>query len=251
MPPELLPSLPEHASQLKSRKALAPNIKLDPVTSHTVPAYRRLITTILPISYSDKFYKDSIANPTSSSLALCAQWQDSSISYHDDHKLSNQHDVIASKSASPRSLVVGGIQCRLEPIPIPPTTSSPSQPQQALYIQTLAVLSPYRCLGIATSLLDTVVTTALTHYSSSSAGGCVAEVYAHVWEANTDALEWYRKRGFVIEEEVVESYYRKLRPGGARVVRRRVGVGDWLRVERVREGEEGVKGLVEGGNQIE
>lgn len=58
----------------------------------------------------------------------------------------------------------------------------------------------------------------------------VKEIYAHVWEANEEALEWYVKRGFEVGEEVVEGYYRKLRPSGARVVRRRVGVEDWVGV---------------------
>lgn len=56
----------------------------------------------------------------------------------------------------------------------------------------------------------------------------MTSVYAHVWEANEEALEWYRRRGFVVGERV-EGYYRRLKPQGARVVRRRVGgVGDWL-----------------------
>ena len=59
----------------------------------------------------------------------------------------------------------------------------------------------------------------------------VTAVYAHVWEANTDALEWYVKRGFEVEKGVVEGYYRKLRPAGARVVRRRLGVADYLGVK--------------------
>ena len=62
-------------------------------------------------------------------------------------------------------------------------------------------------------------------------------MYAHVWEANTDALEWYGKRRFEIEKGVVEGYYRKLRPTGARVVRRRLGVGDHLGVGEVVGGE--------------
>ena len=36
------------------------------------------------------------------------------------------------------------------------------------------------------------------------------------------------KRGFEVGGEVVVGYYRKLRPSGARVVRRRVGVRDWV-----------------------
>ena len=39
------------------------------------------------------------------------------------------------------------------------------------------------------------------------------------------------KRGFEVEKGVVEGYYRKLRPAGARVVRRRLGVADYLGVK--------------------
>lgn len=46
------------------------------------------------------------------------------------------------------------------------------------------------------------------------------------------------KRGFEVEKGVVEGYYRKLRPAGARVVRRRLGVVDYLGVK------EGVGGRV-------
>lgn len=48
----------------------------------------------------------------------------------------------------------------------------------------------------------------------------VEAVYAHVWERNEDALGWYERRGFVREDEIVEGYYRKLRPAGAWVVRK-------------------------------
>lgn len=61
-------------------------------------------------------------------------------------------------------------------------------------------------------------------------GLAIEEVYAHVWEANEEGVEWYVKRGFVVDRAVVENYYRRLRPQGARLVRRRVGVGDWVRM---------------------
>lgn len=38
-------------------------------------------------------------------------------------------------------------------------------------------------------------------------------------------LEWYLKRGFEVRGEVVKGYYRRLRPGGARVVVMEVGGG--------------------------
>ena len=50
-------------------------------------------------------------------------------------------------------------------------------------------------------------------------------VGAHVWEANKDGLEWYRKRGFR-EVGRENDYYRRLKPSGAVVVQRDVGVMD-------------------------
>ena len=105
------------------------------------------------------------------------------------------------------------------------------------------MLAPYRGLGVATALLDAAVGTALRSY------GEVKEVGAHVWVRNEEVLEWYVRRGFRVEEDVEEGYYTKLRPGGARVVRRGVGVGDYLRAEvgeMVGERERGTEGRVDG-----
>lgn len=148
----------------------------------------------------------------------------------------DNHGNEASDEALGPGHVVGGIRCRIEPLPTPPSTSRP-QPHCTLYIQALALLSPYRGHGIATHLLSSVISSALQEHPG------LISVYAHVWEANEEGLEWYRRRGFVVEEEVVEGYYRRLRPGGARVVRRSVGVRDWLGVERgAVEGKRGDKG---------
>lgn len=76
---------------------------------------------------------------------------------------------------------------------------------------TLCTLSPFRRLGVATALLQHLLDTAKAWGAD--------EVYAHVWESNYEALEWYKRRGFVVEDGVFENYYRKLRPSGARIVR--------------------------------
>ena len=41
-----------------------------------------------------------------------------------------------------------------------------------------------------------------------------------------------------MEDALLEGYYRKLKPGGARIVRRRVGIGDHLRVQSLELGQE-------------
>ena len=89
-----------------------------------------------------------------------------------------------------------------------------------LYLSTLVLLSPYRSQGIATHLLNRVVRRAVCSHGVTSVG-------AHVWEANSEALEWYQRRGFVIIGRE-EGYYRRLKPQGAVVVERRVGVRDLL-----------------------
>ena len=125
--------------------------------------------------------------------------------------------------------------------------------RRKIYVQTLAVQAPYRSLGIATHLLDEVVRCATTgaiqdneqddeHGEDTPAASSnmktrrrditktavidgqsdVTEIYAHVWEKNEDALEWYRGRGFEIGDRI-EGYYRRLRPSGAVLVRRMVG----------------------------
>jgi len=213
------------------------NISIIPVSEVTIDAYRRLITLLLPIRYPDKFYKESVANSTPSSLALCAIWHDSP--QNKKRKIKSPDDNTSTTAVG--SKVVAGIQCRLEPIPTTPTDASSVPPVYSLYVQTIASLSPYRSLGIGTALLDAVITAAIRYHSRSDAK--VVEIYAHVWEVNREVLDWYVKRGFQVEQGIVQGYYRKLKPSGARVVRRRLGVADWL---RVKEGHDGVPSVVNG-----
>lgn len=200
--------LTHNLDNLQRIPTLPSQVQIHPITSDTVASYRRLITLLLPIRYADKFYKESVANPTESSLARVATWDDSCTS-----GVPAPGELINCK-------VVGGIQCRLEDIP-----SKPPEERQ-LYIQTIAVLSPFRQLGIATHLLYAIISTILEHYERTTS------IYAHVWEASSEALEWYDRRGFVIEGEVIKDYYRRLKPSGARVVRRRIGVEDHLAFRR-------------------
>lgn len=250
-----------------------PHVTIQPITATTLPSYRRLITSLFPIRYQDKYYAETIADTTTSSLALCALWHDPSSSTSKS-AFARSSDPAAGRGGGGGGgggQLVGGIQCRLEPPPpsssssallnkpnpscsptttrttkdhIPPHHHPPVSPPpppaptpaansnstthqtHALYISTLAILSPYRHLGIASALLSHIIHTILTHPTYTPLR--ITSIYAHVWEANTDALEWYTRRGFTVEEGVVEGYYRRLKPMGARVVRRGIGVGDFL-----------------------
>ena len=160
---------------------------ISPVTEEHLPAIRRLTSTTLPVRYSPAFFTTTVTDPVAQKLSRVALYG---------------------------SEPVGWIRCRVEPCS--PNTSSGTNisfPRSQIYIQALAVLSPYRNLGLATALLSETFSAAV------SLGEKVVCIYAHVWEMNEDALEWYAKRGFK-RVMLVERYYLKLKPSGAWIVRR-------------------------------
>ncbi|KAL8751653.1 MAG: hypothetical protein Q9184_006000 [Pyrenodesmia sp. 2 TL-2023] len=226
-----------------SNQHLPKDFSIEPITPTTVPSFRRIISLLLPIRYPDKFFAESVSNVTSSSLARVALWHERSrpakrkreelVKDHVTRPVtSNCADLTLSETAP--GTVVGGIQCRHEQLPSHPSqlaaSPRPEQPAQSAkdccYIQTLAVLSPYRSKGIATALLDTIITTLCVEKVYEG----VVSIYAHVWEANEEALEWYVNRGFQVGE-VVQGYYRRLKPAGARIVWRDLRVEDYIRAQ--------------------
>ncbi|PUU74311.1 hypothetical protein B9Z19DRAFT_1103515 [Tuber borchii] len=180
-----------------------PDITITPPTPLTLPLLKRLNTLLLPIPYPQTFYSEILPSPLLTRLTRLAFYNP-------------PQTTTTTSTTSSQPICVGAIRCRLEP-------------HGRLYVMTLCTLSPYRGLGVAGRLLEAVV------------GRGVREVYAHVWEMNVEGIGWYTRRGFEVED-VVGGYYRRLRPDGARVVRRRVGVGEWI-------GREGV--VVEGEGEDE
>ncbi|KAL8790681.1 MAG: hypothetical protein Q9213_000529 [Squamulea squamosa] len=225
---------------------LPSNVTINPINHATVSSFRRIIGLLLPIRYPDKFFAESIANATSSSLARAAIWHRTQPAKRkrDDPSAtvpSESKDVAPAPniSAGPINVeqedalgtVIGGIQCRIEQLPYHPafsislhTLDSSTGPKSYCYIQTLALLSPYRSKGIAAGLLEVII--GVLCREQCYAG--TASVYAHVWEENEEALDWYMRRGFQVSKEVLKGYYRRLKPDGARVVWRDLGVKDYL-----------------------
>ncbi|KAK5115091.1 hypothetical protein LTR62_001788 [Meristemomyces frigidus] len=188
---------------------LPPNVEIRACAPADLTALKRLNSVLLPIPYPDSFYREIIADPVTNNMTLLALW-------HDD----------PSKIGKAKGRLVGAIRCRL----LPGTSITPGKPTSApnsasgktelLYLSSLALLSPYRGYGIASHLLRTLITRAVDVYGITSIG-------AHVWEANEEGLEWYRKRGFkVVEKEL--RYYRRLDPSTGVVVQRDVKVSDFL-----------------------
>jgi ribosomal protein S18 acetylase RimI-like enzyme len=176
-----------------SLKPLPPNVEFVPLTDELMPAFKRLNSLLLPIAYPATFYTETMTEPHHS-VTLMALWHPAPL----DQK---------SPSDIEKPRLIGAIRCRV-------------LPYSNLYISTIGILSPYRSHGIATHLLHRIAAKASEEHGAK----CIT---AHVWEANEDGLEWYKKRGFeIIGKE--EGYYRKLKPSGAVLVRRWISIGDLL-----------------------
>ncbi|KAK4945544.1 hypothetical protein LTR10_015163 [Elasticomyces elasticus] len=163
-----------------------PEAIIAPVQKAHLPAIQRLTSTTLPVRYSEVFFTSTLTDSVVAQISRVVLY-----------------------SSDP----VGWIRCRLEPCS-PRTDASLSGPELSqIYIQALALLSPYRSLGLASILLETILSSSIAR---ASATVCI---YAHVWEKNEDALDWYAKRGFK-RVLLVEQYYRRLKPSGAWIVRK-------------------------------
>jgi ribosomal protein S18 acetylase RimI-like enzyme len=184
-----------------SKPILPPNVEIRGPTKEDMPSFKKLNSILLPIPYPESFYKEILAEPVDRSITLMALWHDS-----------------PSDIGKAKGRLVGAIRCRLFTKPPGNSASKARVDGPMLYLSTLVLLSPYRSYGIAAHMLDCLIRSAVDDYGITSVG-------AHVWEANEEGLEWYRKRGFrEVSREV--GYYRRLNPRDAVVMLRDVGVMD-------------------------
>jgi ribosomal protein S18 acetylase RimI-like enzyme len=189
-------------------------------TAH-IPSLSRITSLLLPIRYQNSFYTATVTDPVIASVSRVAI-------YHDHPAAFAPAAAIAQSPTTGTDKVIGGIRCRLERLSQDVSEDLGQQPTN-LYIQTLHLLSPYRGCGIAASLLNSLLFASAPSTKISSPADYelsdlvkhynIRSVTAHVHEANEDGLRWYISRGFQVEEEIVENYYRRLKPSGARLVK--------------------------------
>jgi len=201
--PQKSPTLPQ-SKPFPSKSALPPQACISPIHEKHIQPLKRINALLLPISYPDSFYHKIIDPQTSPNFSRVILWKDPS-------------SFKSAFSSNPEPKVVGGIVCRLEPDENTKTSS--------IYIQSLALLSPYRSHGLATAVLDDIIKGLVKNPITEFP---VTSLYAHVWIENAEGLEWYTARGFTREEPVVQGYYRRLQPGNAWIMRRSLVPSDHL-----------------------
>jgi ribosomal protein S18 acetylase RimI-like enzyme len=201
------PAWPDIEHRITLTLPHCPSITITSIQPSHLPALKRLTSALLPIKYPDTFYDLALSDPISAALSRIALYTPSII---------NTSNASFTQTPTPTPTPVGWIRCSLEPCPSP---QHHHPPQHQLYIKALCLLAPYRGLGVATALLDTI----LQQQKETLRTHGVKTVFAHVWESNDEALQWYEKRGFARDGGLIEGYYRKLRPQEAWIVRREVG----------------------------
>ena len=193
------------SSNTREITAIPQQATISHVDSSHIQPLRRINSLLLPVNYPDSFYHQIVDPSSTPSFSRVILWQDS--------------------PSSPLK-VVGGIVCRLDPSLAPDSTSAAPnyiEGYSDIYVQSLALLSPYRGYGLAAAALQSVIDAAAAKIRLRIAG-----LYAHVWTENSDALDWYAARGFQKEEPVINGYYKRLKPDSAWILKRRFSIMDHL-----------------------
>nr|ODN90919.1 acetyltransferase [Cryptococcus depauperatus CBS 7855] len=160
------------------KKQVKPNVKvtLTSLTVNNSGTLQKLNSVVIPIAYSNKFYKDML-DPL----------------LDDVNKLIYYADI-----------PVGAICCKFDNL------AKGSKEPPTLVILTLAILAPYRSLSLGTSLLRSSMNAAL--HPTIPPPPIAAS--AHVQAGNEDAKRFYERLGFK-QAGVQENYYSRMEPRGA------------------------------------
>ncbi|KAL0475325.1 hypothetical protein QR685DRAFT_512391 [Neurospora intermedia] len=211
-------TLPANIPVLPSPPSIPSQASIVAVAKHHIAALRRINSLLLQVAYPDAFYAKVLEPLASGLFSRVILWSD-------------------DPTSEPK--VIGGVVCRLEPNPFLDPNGQPQAPRiqqnqpgpsapidypyHAIYIQSLALLSPYRSLGLAAAALEHIIASASILPAAGSTID-VRTIYAHVWTENEEGLQWYGQRGFRTEgRDPVRGYYFKLRPDTAWIVRKDVG----------------------------
>lgn len=100
-----------------------------------------------------------------------------------------------SKLAYIKDVLVGAISCKED---------TQDDGTKAVYIMTITVLKPYRRYGIGSKLLAQAV-------EDCAKSRQINKMTLHVQKGNDSAMEFYKKHGFIVKEEL-KDYYTDLDP---------------------------------------
>jgi ribosomal protein S18 acetylase RimI-like enzyme len=110
-----------------------------------------------------------------------------------------------SKLAYLKDILVGAISCKED---------TQEDGSKAVYIMTITVLKPYRRFGIASQLLEQAI-------EDCAKSRAIKKMTLHVQKGNDSAMEFYKKHGFIIKEEL-KDYYADLTPADCFILEKHI-----------------------------
>lgn len=153
-------------------------ISLDDVTANNLGTLKKINEVCLPCKYPDSWYQDCLNSDQIVQLAYYSELPVGCIKAKAIHINPNDLNSFALTSTQ-----------KLAPKMIP----------NIVYLESLSVVPKYQQLGIGNRLLTFLIEETKNKF--------IHEIVLHVQALNSNALEWYKRHGFV-EKELVKDYYK-------------------------------------------
>ncbi|CDO93161.1 unnamed protein product [Kluyveromyces dobzhanskii CBS 2104] len=143
-------------------------VSVDNVYANNLGTFEKIINVVLPVEYEEEFFAEAV----------------------DD----SANGVFYSQLAYYGEIAIGAVKARLI------ANKNGGVLPAGVYIEVLAVLAAYRGKTAGSLLLNYIEEKCRESFQH--------DLYVHVATDNQSAIQWYEKKGFVKEGEVLENYYK-------------------------------------------
>lgn len=179
-------------------------LRIETINAHYVSSLRKLNSLLLPVSYSDRLYRDVLEISRFSKIAL-----------YKHHSIG----AVTGRMQDPFEQ-----DCDVRYLP-----NDSDLREYHLYLMTLGVLSPYRRLGVGTCLMNSMIEEAKKVNQEMRSGklgtehqkSVITAVTLHVQFNNTIGMEFYSVQGFETVK-FIENYYHRIEPKGAYLIIKKI-----------------------------
>lgn len=179
-------------------------LRIETVNAHYVSSLRKLNSILLPVSYSDRLYRDVLEISRFSKIAL-----------YKHHPIG----AVTGRMEDPSEQ-----ECDVRYLP-----KDSDLHEYHLYLMTLGVLSPYRRLGVGTAIMNSMIEEAKKVNQEMRSGklgsehqkSVITALTLHVQFNNTLGMEFYSRQGFETVK-FIENYYYRIEPKGAYLIIKKI-----------------------------
>ncbi|ODV69703.1 acyl-CoA N-acyltransferase [Hyphopichia burtonii NRRL Y-1933] len=154
-------------------------IALDSLTVNNIGTFKKINEVVLPTRYGENWYKDSLNKDQIVQLGYYAELPVGAVKAKAINTSYKNPNHEASQQTSNQTNII----------------------PNAVYIESFAVLKAYRDLGIGSRLLQYVIDKTKEKF--------IHQIVIHVHVDNKHAIDWYLKKGFTKDDEILKDYYKE------------------------------------------